>query len=94
MTGYYRRLIKDYSKVASPLTDMLKKDAGTLEWTSPRIEAFEKLKYLMCSAPVVATPNFDLKFILQCDASDEAAGAALGQIHDGREVVIAYFSHK
>lgn len=94
MTGYYRRLIQDYSGMAAPLTDMLKKEAGKPEWTEVRIKAFERLRKAMMTAPVVATPDFDLEFTLQCDASDIAAGAALGQTQEGREVVIAYYSHK
>lgn len=94
MTGYYRRLIRDYSRIASSLTDMLKKDAGPLNWTKERIEAFESLRESMCTAPVVATPDFEKEFSLQCDASDDAAGAALNQIQNEREVVIAFFSHK
>lgn len=94
MTGYYRRLIRNFSGITAPLSDMLRKNAGPLEWTPERIQAFEVLKEAMCQAPVLSNPNFDLEFIIQCDASDVAAGAALGQIQDDVEVVIAYFSHK
>lgn len=48
----------------------------------------------MCQSPVVASPNFDCEFVLQCDASDASAAAALTQIQDGQEVIIAFFSHK
>lgn len=94
MTGYYRRLIENYSEIATPLTNLLRKMASKMNWTEKHEEAFQVLKEAMMAAPVVATPNFDLEFTLQCDASDLAAGAALGQIQTGREVVIAYFSHK
>lgn len=94
MSGYYRRLIQNYSELAAPLTDLLKKTAGKMVWTEVHEKAFENLKKAMTTAPVVATPDFDLEFQLQCDASDIAAGAALGQVQNGEEVVIAYFSHK
>lgn len=94
MTGYYRRLIRNYSGMAAPLTDMLRRETNKIEWTEARIEAFEALRKAMSSAPVVATPDFDAEFTLQCDASDVAAGAALGQTQENREVVIAYYSHK
>lgn len=93
LSGYYRRLIKGYSQIASPLTDMLKKDGG-LNWTPERINAFEQLKEALCSAPVVANPDLDAPFTIQSDASDTAAGAALTQVQGGKERVIAYYSHK
>lgn len=94
MTGYYRRLIQGYSEIAAPLTKLLRKTAGRLMWTEDAERAFQALKKAMITAPVVANPNFEKDFILQCDASDVSAAGALGQIHDGVEVVIAFYSHK
>lgn len=94
MASYYRRLIKNFSGLASPLTNMLKQNVGRFVWDAERDMAFRELKLAMTTSPVVATPNFEEDFVLQCDASDVAAGAALGQIQDGVEVVIAYYSHK
>lgn len=94
MAGYYRRLIRDFSGIAAPLTDMLKQSNGKFFWDEEREKAFRRLKEALTLAPVVATPDFSQEFVLQCDASDEAAGAALGQIQEGKEVVIAYYSHK
>lgn len=93
MTGYYRRLMQGYSEIAAPLTDMLRHSAK-FEWDESRRKAFEALRKAMTTAPVVATPDFDKEFVLQTDASDVAAGAALGQIQGDKEVVIGYYSKK
>lgn len=94
LSGYYRRLIKDYSGIAAPLTELLKKPHNTFEWTSETNRAFLELKIALSTSPVVASPDFEAEFILQCDASDYSASAVLGQIQDQREVIIGYFSHK
>lgn len=94
LTGYYRRLIKDYSGIATPLTNLLKKTVGKFEWTDEAETAFQQLKRAMLTAPVVANPDFDRDFYIQCDASDVSGAAALGQKHGEEEVIIAYFSHK
>lgn len=94
LTGYYRRLIRDYSGIASPLTNLLRKEAKRFAWSEGANEAFQRLKDAMCNAPVVANPDFDLDFHIQCDASDTSGAAALGQKYEKAEVIIAYFSHK
>lgn len=94
MTGYYRRLIRDYSGMAAPLTNLLKKTAGRFSWTPEADRAFLQLKKAMMTAPVIANPDFSEDFHIQCDASDVSGAAALGQHQNGAEVIIAYFSHK
>lgn len=94
LTGYYRRLIKNYSGIATPLTNLLKKTVGKFEWTDEADAAFQQLKRAMLTALVVANPDFDRDFYIQCDASDVSGAAALGQRHGEEEVIIAYFSHK
>lgn len=94
LTGYYRRLIKDYSGIASPLTNLLRGQSNRLQWTEGASEAFERLKKAMYTAPVIANPDFKIEFQLQCDASNLSAASALGQVQEGQEVVVAYFSHK
>lgn len=64
LTGYYRRLIKDYSGIASPLTNLLREKTTRLMWTDCALEAFEKFKKTMCEAPVVANPDFDTHFLI------------------------------
>ena len=63
ITGYYRRFIKDYAKLASPLYKLLKKNANFL-WCEKCEEAFEKLKECLITRPILAYPNFELPFTL------------------------------
>lgn len=94
LTGYYRRLIRDYSGIAAPLTNLLKKTFGPFRWTEEADRAFKALRTAMCTSPIVANPDFRVEFCIQCDASDVSAASVLTQVQEGKEVVIAYFSHK
>ncbi|KAH9686136.1 hypothetical protein KPL70_014249 [Citrus sinensis] len=76
--GFYRRFIKDFSKIALPLYNLLQKDA-TFDFNEECQRAFKKLKEVLTSAPVIQPPNWDLPFEIMCDASDYAVGAVLGQ---------------
>ncbi|GJT34257.1 reverse transcriptase domain-containing protein [Tanacetum coccineum] len=76
--GFYRRFIKDFSKIARPLTKLLEKDTP-FEFDDECQKAFELLKEKLTCAPVIVSPNWNLPFELMCDASDFAVGAILGQ---------------
>nr|GFC09701.1 reverse transcriptase domain-containing protein [Tanacetum cinerariifolium] len=76
--GFYRRFIKDFSKIARPMTRLLKKDTPFL-FSKECIEAFQTLKRKLTEAPIFISPDCDLPFELMCDASDFAIGAVLGQ---------------
>ncbi|KAH9658353.1 hypothetical protein KPL70_023455 [Citrus sinensis] len=67
--GFYRRFIKDFSKVSRPLCNLLAKDVPFI-FTDSYLMAFEKLKQLLTSSPIIQAPNWSLPFELMCDASD------------------------
>ncbi|GAU31427.1 hypothetical protein TSUD_221980 [Trifolium subterraneum] len=67
LTRYYRKFIKDYGKIAKPLTDLTKKD--NFKWGVESQPAFEELKKQLSSAPILSLPNFDKEFVIECDAS-------------------------
>ena len=77
-TGFYRRFIKDFAKIAKPLTSLLVKDTPFI-FDASCVESFNRLKQALSSAPIVQPPNWDLPFEIMCDASDFAVGADLGQ---------------
>ncbi|GJV69688.1 reverse transcriptase domain-containing protein [Tanacetum coccineum] len=90
--GFYRRFIKDFSKIARPLTKLLEKDTP-FEFDDECRRAFESLKEKLTCAPVIVSPNWNLPFELMCDASDFAIGAVLGQ-KDGKNFHPIYFASK
>lgn len=94
MTGWYQRFIPNYSDLAAPITDCLKKHK-TFTWTPEAQQSFEKLKSALTSAPFLITPDFSKHFYLQCDASKAGVGSVLFQIDDdGAERPISYMSKK
>ncbi|CAL9025322.1 unnamed protein product, partial [Prunus brigantina] len=76
--GFYRRFIKDFSKISRPLCALLSKDVEFM-WIEGCMKAFNTLKELLTSAPIMMAPDWNLPFELMCDASDYALGAVLGQ---------------
>jgi len=66
LTGYYCKFVKNYGRIAAPLTTLLKKDE--FSWTPEEMKYFEHLKDEMCQASVLATPDFTKTFIVECDA--------------------------
>ncbi|CAM8931516.1 unnamed protein product [Rhodiola kirilowii] len=75
--GFYRRFIKDFSKIAKPLTDLLCQEAD-FNFNNSCLNAFNNLKTALTSAPIVQPPDWELPFELMCDASDFAVGTVLG----------------
>ncbi|CAM8900702.1 unnamed protein product [Rhodiola kirilowii] len=89
--GFYRRFIKDFSKTAKPLTDLLCQEAE-FNFSDSCLNAFNTLKTALTSAPIVQPPDWELPFELMCDASDFAVGAVLGQRIDKKLHVVYYAS--
>jgi hypothetical protein len=91
--NYYRRFIEGYSKVATPLYDLVKKDAKW-DWTEKCEQAFQTLKERITQGPILKVFDPSKPVIVQTDASDYAIGAGLYQVHDGRKHPIAFISQK
>ena len=89
--GFYRRFIKDFSRIVTPLSNLLVQ--GTyFEFDEQCVLAFSVLKNKLVLAPIVVAPEWDLPFELMCDASDYAIGAVLGQKRERIFQVIYYAS--
>lgn len=91
MLSWYRRFIKDFSTIISPLSKLTRKNTK-FTWTEECTEAFNKIKSILVSKPILACPNFEHPFILNCDASNVGLGCVLTQNYDNKEHVIAYIS--
>ena len=89
--GFYKRFIKDFSKIAKPLCKLLAKDV-VFEFDDACLDAFNTLKSALVSAPVLQPPNWEEPFEIMCDASNFAVGAVLGQRKEGKPYVIYYAS--
>lgn len=91
MTGWYRKFVKDYAKIASPLNNLLKQGVDWT-WGEKEEHAFQTLKETLTVSPVVATPDFSKEFTIETDASLLGLGACLTQWIDGKQRVIAFAS--
>ena len=89
MAGYYRRFILDFSKVSKSITEFLKNQVK-FAWSSDCEEAFQTLKRLLTTAPILAQPDIEKPFDVYCDASGIDLEYVLMQ--EGR--VIAYASRQ
>ncbi|KAD6119124.1 hypothetical protein E3N88_10395 [Mikania micrantha] len=89
LAGYYRRFIRNFSKIALPLTMLTQKDRK-FDWDDPQEEAFQLLKQRLCKAPILSLPEGTEDFVVYCDASRQGLGAVLMQ----RDKVIAYASRQ
>ena len=99
--GYYRRVIRDFSKISKPIREVIigfenqtKRVAKKtlINWSEAAQSAFEVLKELCVNAPILAFPYYKLPFILHTDSSTEGLGAVLYQKQEGKLKVIVYAS--
>lgn len=91
LTGYYRKFIKDYGKIAAPLNKLTSINVD-FKWEEKHMIALEKLKELLINPPVLIYPDFKEEFILTTDASGTGIGAELIQMRNGRDMPIAFAS--
>ena len=89
--NYHRGFIQGLAGISAPLYDLTRPRAEW-KWADEHTEAFETLKRIMTSPPVLAYPNAKDQFILDTDASDLAIGAVLSQVQDGKERPISFAS--
>ena len=99
--GYYRQFIKNFSKITKPIREVItglenqsKRAAKKtyIEWTDLANAAFDNLKTMCVSTPILAYPDYQLPFTLHTDSSTDGLGAVLYQKQDGKQRVIAYAS--
>ncbi|GJW83721.1 putative reverse transcriptase domain-containing protein [Tanacetum coccineum] len=74
LAGYYRRFIKDFSKIAKSLTELTQKNKKYI-WGENQESAFQLLKQKLCEAPILALPEGNNDFVIYCDASHQGLGA-------------------
>ena len=89
LAGYYRRFVKDFSKIAAPLTRLTQKNVKFV-WTDRCEEHFLLLKDLLTSAPILTLPSGDESYTVYCDASRVGLGCILMQ----NDRVVAYASRQ
>lgn len=93
LAGFYRRFVKDFSKIALPLTE-LTKETVPFAWGAAQQTAFSTLKNALCTAPVLLIPDPAKPYTLNCDACDYAIGATLQQDHGRGLQPVAFMSRK
>ena len=79
--GFYRRFIKDFSKIVRPLCRLLEKDAAFV-FDEDFLDAFIEIKKRLILAPIMIAPDWNIPFEITCDASDFSNGDVLGQCHE------------
>jgi len=91
LTGYYRNYVRGYSRLASPLFELTKKDVAFV-WNLDCQQAFDALKRTLVDVPIFVRPDFEKPFCLDVDWSTKGVGAILSQKEGKLEKVVAYAS--
>ncbi|XP_033739239.1 uncharacterized protein LOC117326590 [Pecten maximus] len=95
LAGFYRKFVPNFATIAVPLTDLTKKgQPNKVIWNEPQDLAFNTLKKILSTGPVLKLPDLNAEFILRTDASDYGVGAILLQEEDGVLHPVAYMSRK
>ncbi|KAL0152831.1 hypothetical protein M9458_051871 [Cirrhinus mrigala] len=95
LVGWYRRFVPNFASIAAPLTNLLSKTVtNPIPWTDDCETAFNALKDKMCSSPVLQSPDFSQRFLVQVDVSTTGIGVVLAQGSTGEERPVVYLSHK
>jgi hypothetical protein len=89
--SYYRRFVRDFATIAAPLHHISSVKA-TWEWQEQHQRAFDELKAVLSTAPVLAFPLPDAPYVMDTDASLTGIGAVLSQVVEGKEMVLGYWS--
>ena len=77
LSGFYRKFIQNYAKIAVPMTDQLKGKGSTFTWDEPQRTSIEKLKVAIATAPVLKVADPNEPFVVETYASNFAIGAVL-----------------
>ncbi|KAK1694281.1 hypothetical protein QYE76_010978 [Lolium multiflorum] len=93
MAGYYRRFIEGFSKIAGPMTKLLKKNTPFV-WTDECETSFQTLKEKLTTAPVLAVPEPGKDYTVYCDASKNGLGCVLMQDRENKEFTPDYIKER
>jgi hypothetical protein len=91
LSSYFRKFLKDYARIVEPLTKLTRRDVKW-QWKAEQEHAFQTVKEMLTSRPVLAIFDPHLPTELHTDASSAGLGAILFQEHNGKQRVVAYFS--
>jgi hypothetical protein len=91
LTGYYRKYVKGYARLAAPLFELTRKDVDFV-WNMGCQQAFQALRTALVRAPILRRPDFKKAFYLDVDWSPKGVGAILSQKEGTLEKVVAYAS--
>lgn len=91
LAGWYRRFVLHFAIIASPLIALTNKEQkNPVVWTKECETAFNMLKARLCALPVLQSPGFSKRFLVQVDASAVGLGAVLAQRDPGKEQPVLY----